>query len=426
MRITNASNEPATRGSVVGKLLGIALPVVVLGGGAVIAVALVKTSPKAKPLPQQRSARLVETIAVEVDAQPTMVRAFGTVQPSREVVVYPRVGGEILSVSPNFVPGGRFEKGETLVEIDPSDFELAVRQRETDVASARASLELEMGQQAVAQREYELLGETISDENRGLVLRQPQLAQAEAALAAAEAMLDLAELNLDRTRVTAPFNATIRARNVNLGMQVTASTPLATVTGSDEYWIELTVPVDQLPWIRVPRANDEAGSPVEVRSQTAGNKGAAREGGVLRLLPDLEPNGRLARLLVSVKDPLALQPGNAGKPALILGDYVSAQIRGVGVPAAVALDRSLFRDGDQVWVMTPAKQLEIRPVTIAYRGADTMLVTDGLESGEEVIVTELPAAVEGMTLRTADDPMPMGGKPGAGGGPGAGAGGPRP
>lgn len=425
MRTTNTSSNAALRGSVLRRLLTFGLPVVVIAVGVGLAVALIRTSPKSKPLPTQRTARLVETVIVEAGAQPTMIRAFGTVQPSREVVIYPRVRGEVTAISPHLIPGGHFKAGEMLLEIDPIDFELAVRQRRTDVASAEANLAMEMGQQAVARREYELLGETIPDDSRDLVLRQPQLAQAEARLAATESALDLAKLDLRRTSVRAPFNATIRARNVNVGMQVTSATALGTVVGSDEYWVELTLPVGQLPWIIVPGRNSDSGSTVRVRSQGFGVAASSREGTVLRLLPDLEPNGRLARLLVSVQDPLALLPENAGKPALIIGDYVSAEIDGVGIPSAVALDRKVFRDGDQVWLMTPDKTLELRPVEVAFRSVNTLLVTSGLQSGEQVITTDLPAAMEGMALRTAADPMPAEQKRGPGR-PGAKGGGMRP
>jgi RND family efflux transporter MFP subunit len=283
-----------------------------------------------------------------------------------------------------------------------------------------------MGQQAVAEREYALLGEDISESNRDLVLRKPQLAQARATQEAAAAALDLSRLNLERTTVKAPFNCSIRVRNVNVGMQVTANTPLATVTGSDEYWVELTVPVDQLRWLRIPNNDHQHGSIVSVTSESSRNGRIARQGQVLRLLPDLEPNGRLARILVSVMDPLALDPENSGKPPLILGDYVRAEIEGVGVADAIALDRRLFRDGDQVWVMNAEQQLEIRPVTVAFRGPETLLVTAGLETGEQIILTDLPAAVEGMALRTPEDRLPQargdGADAGRGGGDNSGGG----
>jgi len=244
------------------KLVTLVLPLLVIAAGVMVAWAMVQTAPKTGRQPPPRTARLVEVRPVDFGPQPTVVRAHGVVHPAREVVVYPRVTGEVIEISPALIPGGHFDAGEVLVRIDPVDFELALRQRETELARAQANLALEMGQQSVAEREFELLGETVIGESRSLVLRQPQLAQARASLAAAEAALDLAKLNLERATIRAPFNATLRSRNVNVGVQVSPNTALGTLTGSDEYWIELTVPVHLLPWIQVPRNGDEEGSAV--------------------------------------------------------------------------------------------------------------------------------------------------------------------
>jgi len=408
MNDSNVSARPVSKIRSLPKPIRLGLPVLVLGVGVLIAVALVKSSPRAEQKPQPRTARLVETMPVTFGHQPTVVQAHGTVQPAREVVIYPRVAGEVIEINPALIPGGRFPEGDMLVKIDPADFTLTVRERETDLVRAKASLTQEMGQQAVAKREFELLGENIPEASRDLVLRQPQLEQARAAVSASEAALDMAKLNLERTTVKAPFNGTVRVRNINAGTQVNTGTALLTFTGSDEYWVELTVPVDQLRWIQIPHTEGEHGSKVRMVSESTRNGHAVREGEVLRLLPDLEPNGRLARILVSVTDPLALRPENAGKAALILGDYVSAEIDGVGVPSAAALERGLFHDGDVVWVMSPERTLEIRPVTVAFRGPEKLLVTAGLSDGDPVITTDLPAAVDGMALRLVEDQPPAG------------------
>ena len=53
-----------------------------------------------------------------------------------------------------------------------------MRQRESAVAQAQAAHEMEIGQQAVAEREYQLLGRGATEEDRALMLRQPQLKSA--------------------------------------------------------------------------------------------------------------------------------------------------------------------------------------------------------------------------------------------------------
>lgn len=404
--MSNASNtdNPSTKGGLSRLAISVGLPLLALVAGTVLAVSLIKTAPKVQRKPPARQARLVETQPVHFSSQKTVVHAMGAVQPAREVELYPRVAGEIMATSPEFLPGGRFKRGETILRIDPTDYKLAIRQHESDVAKARSDLSLESGQQMVAKREYELLGEIISEEDRDLVLRQPQLKKVQAALQTAEAALDQAKLNLERTTVKAPFNATVRSRNVNAGTQVTAATVLATLVGSDLYWILATVPTDQLKWIRIP------GSPVRIFNETAWGPNAQRAGHVTRLLSDLEKDGRMAQLLIALDDPLALLPKNAGKPSLILGAYVRVEIEGAELNSVIALDRQLLRDGNQVWVMNNQNQLEIREITIAFRGRDQVYVRDGLKAGDHLVTANLAAPVQGMPLRTQDSLSPQAGK----------------
>ena len=55
-------------------------------------------------------------------------------------------------------------------------------------------------------------------------------------------------------------------------------------------------------------------------------------------------------------------------------------------------------------------QLDIRPVEIAYRGVDDVLITAGLKEGERLVISSLPSPVQGMALRLADAPAPENGK----------------
>ncbi len=422
MNSLNSPTDPPARPGSLKIVARIGLPLLVLAIGAGVAYVLLKTPPKAQRKAPARQARLVEVQPVRFSRQSTVIQTMGVVQPAREVVLYPRVAGEIVSVSDQFEPGARFLEDQVMVQIDPADFRLAVQQRESDLAQAQGALALELGQQSVAKREYELLGESIAEEDRDLVLRQPQLEQVRARVKAAEAALEQAKLNLERATVKAPFNATVRTRNVNVGAQVTPATAMATLAGNDEYWVEVTVPVDQLQWIHIPGRNGDSGSVAHVFSGMARGTNDFRDGRVLRLLPDLEKDGRMARLLVAVTDPLALTPATTGKPALILGDYVRVELDGLDLESVAAVDRSLFRDGDALWIMNAENRLEIRPVEVAFRGRDQLLVRSGVKDGERLVTSDLAAAVDGMLLRTQDDVPPVAvgteGKAGAGSGGG--------
>lgn len=400
-----ATSDSRTRGrSAVALLVNILLPLAVVAGGAYATYHLATTGPKAKTGGgDDRNARLVEVIIAERRNEPTVVYPMGTVTPALRIDLQPRVGGEVVEVSERLIPGGLFSEGETIVRIDPTDFELVVSQRKADVSEKESLYQLELGNQLVAKSEYELLGETIREEDRDLVLRKPQLQSVEAAVQAAKAALAKAELDLARTEVRSPFNAILVSREANLGALVSPTTRLATLVGTDEYWVELSVPVDQLKWIEIPRGESTAASKVRVYDEAGWGEGVFRTGRVIKLAGDLEEEGRMARVFATVADPLALREENAGAPRLLIGSFVSVAIEGRVLENVVPLDRTLLRDGDRVWVLGEDGALDVRSVTVAFRGPERVLISEGLESGERVVVTDLSAAVDGMPLRTTEE-----------------------
>lgn len=395
---TDRNLEPRRAGTFLNVLAALAI----LGCGIGIAVALIKNQPRAQRRPPDRQARLVEVTSVQRTNAQAVVRAMGTVGPSREVRLTPRISGQILEVSPRFIPGGRFAEGEPMLRLDPTDFEIALREREAEWARVRADLAMEQGQQSIARREFDLLGEEIAEGDRGLVLRQPQLDKVKAAVAAAEAAVERARLDLARCTVTAPFNSVVRDRQVNLGMQVGTGTALATLAGTDAYWVEVLVSVSDLRWLSFPDESGDGGSPARLVNPHTRGPGQERRGRVLRLLSDLEAEGRMARVLVEVQDPLAVDSDPHAGPPLLLGEFVEVLIEGRPLPDVAAIDRAWVHDGNQVWLMNPHGQLEIRPVEILFRGHSYYLIRDGLGEGDRLITSDLPAAVEGMPVRTLD------------------------
>lgn len=380
------------------------LPLAFIVGAVVMARWMVRNSPRARRRRRhhKRRARLVEVNKLRRVSHAVQVSAMGTVMPANKVTLQPQVAGRIVYLAKSLIPGGFVKKGEKLFRIESSEYWFAVKQQMSAVATAKAQLAQEKGRQAVAAKEYELLGKKVSGGDRDLMLRKPQLDAAKAAVAKAKAALANARLNLGRTLIRAPFNAVVETRSVNVGSRVTAGTPLATLVGTDFYWIEALVPVDQLRWLRFPggEKGKQTGSQVGVRDPKAWGEKKKREGRVLRLLPGLEEKGRMARVLVEVPDPLAQGEGMEGKPRLLMGSYVSLEIEAGELKSVLVLDRKHLRDGDTVWVRDAQGKLDIRKVTVAFRGRDRVYLSAGVRPGEEVVVSSLSGPVQGMPLRT--------------------------
>jgi multidrug efflux pump subunit AcrA (membrane-fusion protein) len=440
--------EEPERDSAAGTIVRTLAVLLVVAVTAAISVYWMMNRPKANRRPPKPRSVRVTVKAVSPQAETVVVSAMGTVVPAREIQLAARVGGEIIDVHPNFVPGGRFKVGGTLVQVDPKDYDLAISRREAELKKAEADVEqrtgdmiqrktavtradtdlaIEMGQQEVSKREYELLAQDLGGAGKALVLREPQLqaakascASARAALkagegavkaaqatqAAAEVALEGAKLDRVRTTVKAPFNATVKERMVNKGSQISTGSMLGSLVGADRYWVQVLVPLSQLKWVRVPGTNSDTGSTVRVYQEAVWGPGVSRSGTVERLMADLEPQGRMARLLVAIDDPLGLKLAPEMRLPLVLGTYVRVEIIGRELPNIVRLDRTALRDGSRVWVMGKDGKLEIRDVTIAWSGARHVCVSEGLNDGDKVVTSDLGAPVPGMALRTGDAKPP--------------------
>lgn len=373
--------------------LGLAALFLALGIG--FAVYLLKTPLRAK---RQAVEKVAQRVAVyEVRRGPTSVRIdlMGLVKPSREITLMPEVSGVIEEVCPEWMPGGFVRKGQTLVRIDPRDYQVAVKLRQSELAAAQLALTLEQAAQKVARSEYELLGDIVDSHERSLVLREPHLQKAQEAVAGAQAALEKALLDVQRCQLSAPFDAVIGNKFADVGARVSAGMALATLMATDLFWVEAQVPVDQVPWIEI--SPDRANA--SIASIFLGEQYLC-EGWVSSLQGQLEPSGRMAQILISVPDPLGL---NRSLPVpLFAGSYVRVVVEGKRLENVVELPRALLRQGQAVWIADPQNILRIIPVRVVVGLRQIVYIDQGLEDGQRVIATFLPTAVEGMPITIVD------------------------
>lgn len=395
-------NSAKTRRSAWRKMLGILLklvfPLLVVASGVGFLKYQMDTRPTAERRKPERQPRLVTAEVIQKGTGRVILQGMGKVAPSRQVALNPEVSGVITAIDPAVVPGGFIKSGQILYQIDARDYETIVKQRQSELAKAQLNLKLEAGNQTVARQEYELLESLIQEDEADLVLRKPQLESAQQALYAAQAAFEKAKLDVERCSIRAPFNATVSQRFADLGARVSPTSPLAELTGTDEYWIEVLIPMDQLSWVEIPTGSLSHGSEVHIYNYAAGRDEDYRIGHVIQLLDQIEEQGRMARLLVAVKDPLQMDRPETLAP-LLIGSYVRAEIIGRQIDEVVELARGYVRDGNCVWVINEKSELEIRPVHIAFSGKETVFIKEGLSDGERVVTTRISSPVNGLPLR---------------------------
>lgn len=368
------------------------VPVFILIFGFILMASLVAS--RRKPSQSERifPGVLVEVMEAKVEERHVTIRGNGTVKPRREVSLAPQVSGKVSWVAPNMVSGGMFAKGEVLFRIEDVDYRLAVEEARAAVAQTEYSYNVAVANADIARREWEIMKQNgaASEEPAALVLHEPQLKQAEANLASARAMLEKAELNLSRTTLTAPYDCRIRSEAVDQGEFLAMGAPAARLYATDLVEIEVGLPAGDLRWIETP------GSQAFVRLDVGGMR-YTWEGVVDRTLGVVDTMGRLARVVVQVRNPF--EKNDPMDPELSIGSFVEVEIRGRRIPETIPVPRSAYHTNSTIWVSSPDSTLDIRTVT-AYRVTpDEVFVASGLQSGERIVLTPLSGAADGLKLR---------------------------
>jgi len=393
----NIGDKPKVSSGWVTLIFKVLLPIIIILTGIAAASYLKKTGPKSQRRPPVTLAPVVQVKELFPGNHLAMINAMGTIIPARNVELKSRVAGEIIDIHPEFIEGGFLKAGTKILQIDRVDYELELIQKEKALADAVYEYKLELGRQEVARREWELLGlgKDASAREIELALRKPHLEKAQAAITATEAEVKKAQLDLSRAQITTPFNAIVRARHVNLGSQVTVQQTLADLVGTDTYWIQASIPVERLSWIRVPQKQGDPGSTAHILYA----RRFKREGKVIRLMGDLSEEGRMARILIEVNDPLGLDQEKNLLPPLLIGDYVHVRIEGNILENVYQIPRTALRDNAFIWVMNENSNLEIKEIRPIWREVDTVLIDGGIKPGERLVITDLSAPVEGMALQ---------------------------
>ena len=384
----------------------VSIMVVLIAFGA--AVGLYMNSPTTKKSKPKRPIPIVQTVDLSLRSEQVSIEAFGTVIPAKQVALRTEVEGRIIRKNTELIPGGIIGKGELVAQIDPLDYQLLVNEREAEMAEARYSLELEEGQQIIAEEEWHLLEEEVvaMQASKSLALREPHLRFVKAKLQAAESRLEAAKLSVKRTTINAPFNGLVLDNYVEQGQLISSQTELATLAETDQFWVQVTIPVSRLSRIRFPDNSGQPGAAARIIFENEDGTIISRTGTLFKLLGELDSESRMAKILVAINDPLNLNKNNnlADNPdngRILLGSYVKVKIEAGTLDNIFVVPRKAVHEGDIIWLLNRENILVTRPVNIVWRRQDEMLIKTDLNDSEKLIVSRLQTPLPGMALRSA-------------------------
>lgn len=386
-------------------ILRVIIPIVFLGIGVMGIRYFISTRPVVETAEKPRLIPVVRTLEAELQDMRLTVISQGTVGPRTVTNLLPEVSGRVVYISPSLALGGFVEEEEVLLRIDPYDYQLAIAQAESAIAQARLNLEKEKAEAEVSRQEWEALGK--GEEASPLVLREPQIAYAEAALESARASLEQARRNLEKTEIRSPFTGRVRQKSVDIGQYVSPGSSLAQLYSVDVAEVRIPLPDSDLQYVNIPlnyRGDDpesNQGPDVIVTAEFAGKK-HSWEGKIVRTEGEIDPASRMLYAIVQVEDPYA-RSKDRNKPPLAVGMFVNTEIQGKWVSGVVALPRSAVREGSSVWIVSSDNRLEFREVNILKAETDRILIDRGILDKEVICISSLDAVVEGMQVTVAEE-----------------------
>lgn len=383
-------------------LIQITAVIVVLVLAGITTAMMLRNPVRVEPEPAAEQAPLVRTMSATPTNVQLIVHSQGTVQPRTRITLSPEISGIVSDVSPALVPGGFFEKGEVLVKIEPKDYELAVTQAVARVIAANAALVREKAEAEVARAEWDELraGQTPS----ALTLREPQLAEAQAALASAEASVEQAKRELEKTQLKAPFAGRVSSENVDVGQFVNRGTPLAELQSVKTAEIRLPIPPDEAGYadLPIPWREGMGGGRPEVRlSGRLGTREYVWTGRVVRTESELDQKTRMIIAVAQVDDPYQKNP-DVNRPPLLAGLFVQAQIVGRKLENVFDIPRIALRGRDTLLLVETVgdeHRLRFRQVEVLRAERDRVVIRGGLEAGDQVCLSPLETPVDGMKVR---------------------------
>ena len=422
-------------------LRNIVLSLLMIAIGVVGAKFITSMKPKAAVKTQRNLGVLVQRTRYSHQTQDVIVLGQGIVEPAQRVNLTAQVSGVVNTIHPSLSIGGRISKGTKLIQIDPTDYNLAITEARARVKIAEQEVSLETGRRRAAEREWDMM------KNRGAVgqvskgakaraLRTPQSQIAKNNLKIARNALWRAQVGYSRTALSAPFNAVVLSESVDRGQLVGPGVPIAQLAGTDAFWVTTSVPTSELGWINFPSQDTTRKKKRRSKKSRRGSRAIVkydvgayviqREGYVLRQLTQIETTGRMARLIVEIPDPLGLKSEEQG---LLLGAQVKVEVMGKPIENVMEIPRSALRNEREVWVfkvnsmsaqggevstlnpkLPPTLKsstahltgtLKVQQVRVVRKRRDTVLISEGITEDDEVITSSIPTPVPGMKLRAS-------------------------
>ena len=332
--------------------------------------------------------RPVRSMTVGVSPE-SRERAFpGQAEANEEAELSFRVGGSVIELSANI--GDKVKKGQVLANLDPTDFQVRLRDAEAELISAEANLEVANVVLTRSRNLFEKRAGPQIDVDRAAA----QVETSKANLAALRTKRDIAQSELSYAQLTAPFDGVIAGRYAQNFQTVQAKQPILRLLDTSRIKFGVDLPETAMPLL--PYAKE-----IWVTFQAApGNKLPAT---IQDVSHEASRSTRTYRATVVMDQPpgVRILPGMSGELRARL-EPPSTQPKAMEVLASALFEE---RDGTTcVWLVdTSSMTVHRQPVKTSSPTSVGFLV-EGLKAGQTVVIAGVHYLKEGQKVRIMESP----------------------
>ncbi|EHA1123898.1 efflux RND transporter periplasmic adaptor subunit [Vibrio navarrensis] len=362
------------------------VPVALLGSSYLGYQAIAAHGPVVEEKKVESKQPTVEVAGLFPTNHRVLITSHGELVPFEVTRLSAQVSGEVTSWHANFVSGGIVKRGEVLFTIESDNYEAAVLQAEAALASAQATLIEERAKAKVAEKQASKLSDKqVSD----LYLRKPQLLSAEAQVKSAQAALKRAKRDLQNCKVIAPYDALVVSRNLGVGQFISAGSEVAVLNNIEAG--EIHLPIAGFDSAFLPEKFSDLNALVTLD----GIQKTQREGKVVRDQGLIDSATRMTNVVVRISDPYGI---NSKQPAIKFGSYVEVNFAGKELKHIYRLPQELVNNRT-VWVVNENNELQPRTVNVLRTEGEFMLIAEGIEQSDQLVLTVPEYPQKGMTVK---------------------------
>ena len=383
-------NDSNARGKGVNRMKFNRLPIGAIQVTAITAIAIIAfysarapseeeilRSSSIETAPQKNSESIfVSAVALKSQEHTVEIRGTGSVVVRNSIDLVLQLSGRVVWVSETFRKGGSFDAGQSLLQIDPRDFELAVAQAEADRLAAESNYQLAKAESEAAISNYAILHP--EKDVPPLVAKTPQLEQAKAQIASALAREQIAQLDLMRTDFSLPFAGRVIDSQAEVGQFLNQGQKFGQVF--DVASVEALVPIS-------PR--DLAILEPAIGRRATLNFGELElQATIARVSPNLDERTRFAQLYLALENVTDIYPGS----------FFNVVIEGPRLENTMLLPEAAEQINESVWIVSDNKLKLLQPKFINRQTFG--IIVESFDSGDGVILGTVPGAKEGMMVST--------------------------